>query len=58
MASGAGDTRLGGMNMLPISPRPFFADKNKAFWRLQLLGWGGAFLSLLYRAPGLPKRQK
>ena len=28
--------------MLPISPRPFFADKNKAFWRLQMLGWGGA----------------
>ncbi len=30
--------------MLPISPRPFFADKNKAFWRLQMLGWGGAFV--------------
>lgn len=44
MASGRGDTRLGGMNMLPISPRPFFADKNKAFWRLQMLGWGGAFV--------------
>ncbi|MWV26425.1 sensor histidine kinase [Aurantiacibacter rhizosphaerae] len=30
------------MSVLPISPRPFFADKNKAFWRLQMLGWGGA----------------
>lgn len=30
--------------MLPISPRPFFADKNRAFWRLQMLGWGGALI--------------
>ncbi len=30
--------------MLPISPTPFFADKNRAFWRLQLLGWGGAVI--------------
>jgi sensor histidine kinase YesM len=30
------------MHMLPISPRPFFADKNRAFWHLQALGWGGA----------------
>ena len=28
--------------MLPISPRPFFADKNRAFWQLQAIGWGGA----------------
>ncbi len=35
---------MGGMAMLPISPRPFFADKNRAFWRLQMLGWGGAFV--------------
>ena len=35
---------MGGMNMLPISPTPFFADKNRAFWRLQLLGWGGAVI--------------
>ena len=28
--------------MLPIRPAPFFEDKNRAFWRLQLLGWGGA----------------
>lgn len=33
--------------MLPISPTPFFADKNRAFWRLQALGWGGA---LVFRA--------
>ncbi len=33
---------MSGMSVLPISPRPFFADKNKAFWRLQMLGWGGA----------------
>ena len=29
------------MAMLPFTPTPFFADKNRAFWRLQLLGWGG-----------------
>jgi two-component system LytT family sensor kinase len=27
--------------MLPFTPTPFFANKNRAFWRLQLLGWGG-----------------
>ncbi len=32
------------MAMLPFQPSPFFADKNRAFWRLQALGWGGAFL--------------
>ncbi|MGX7896231.1 sensor histidine kinase [Tsuneonella sp. HG222] len=25
-------------------PTPFFADKNRAFWNLQLTGWGGAML--------------
>ncbi|WP_126173249.1 sensor histidine kinase [Altericroceibacterium xinjiangense] len=30
--------------MLPFRPIPFFADKNRAFWRLQFIGWGGAFL--------------
>lgn len=30
--------------MLPIQPAPFFASKNRAFWNLQLAGWGGAFL--------------
>ncbi|MEE4289230.1 MAG: histidine kinase [Erythrobacter sp.] len=32
------------MTMLPIQPAPFFASKNRAFWNLQLAGWGGAFL--------------
>jgi signal transduction histidine kinase len=32
------------MAVLPFSPTPFFANKNKAFWRLQVLGWGGAML--------------
>jgi Mg2+/citrate symporter len=32
------------MAMLPFRPMPFFADKNRAFWRLQMLGWGGAML--------------
>jgi two-component system, LytTR family, sensor kinase len=30
------------MAMLPFRPAPFFADKNRAFWRLQLIGWGGS----------------
>ena len=33
-----------GIGMLPLKPTPFFADKNRAFWRLQVLGWGGAAL--------------
>ncbi|MFB0611955.1 sensor histidine kinase [Aurantiacibacter poecillastricola] len=32
------------MAMLPFRPTPFFADKNRAFWRLQMLGWGGALI--------------
>ena len=32
------------MVMLPIEPRPFFANKDRAFWNLQLAGWGGVFL--------------
>ncbi|MEZ5744732.1 MAG: histidine kinase [Sphingomonadaceae bacterium] len=32
------------MAMLPFQPIPFFANKNAAFWRLQLAGWGGAML--------------
>ncbi len=32
------------MAHLPFRPTPFFADKNGAFWRLQLIGWGGAAL--------------
>ncbi|KHL24679.1 histidine kinase [Croceibacterium mercuriale] len=33
------------MSRLHFTPAaPFFADKNRAFWRLQLIGWGGAML--------------
>lgn len=32
------------MTMLPFTPTPFFADKDRAFWRLQVIGWGGAAL--------------
>ena len=32
------------MSVLPIQPIPFFADKDKAFWRLQMVGWSGAML--------------
>ena len=30
--------------MLPFKPTPFFADKNRAFWNLQFIGWGGSML--------------
>jgi two-component system, LytTR family, sensor kinase len=36
--------RVDTMAVLPVRPLPFFADKNRAFWRLQSLGWGGAML--------------
>jgi len=32
------------MAVLPITPTPFFANKNRAFWNLQFAGWGGAML--------------
>jgi signal transduction histidine kinase len=32
------------MAVLPFQPTPFFANKNKAFWRLQTLGWLGALV--------------
>lgn len=32
------------MAVLPFQPSPFFGNKNRAFWRLQFLGWGGAML--------------
>jgi signal transduction histidine kinase len=32
------------MAVLPFRPTPFFANKNQAFWRLQLAGWAGAML--------------
>ena len=35
----------------PFQPTPFFANKNRAFWRLQVAGWGGAMV--LYALSGL-----
>jgi sensor histidine kinase YesM len=32
------------MVVLPFRPAPFFANKNRAFWRLQVIGWSGAML--------------
>ena len=32
------------MAVLPIQPVPFFANKNRAFWNLQFIGWAGALL--------------
>jgi two-component system, LytTR family, sensor kinase len=32
------------MAVLQIQAAPFFASKNRAFWNLQLAGWGGAFI--------------
>lgn len=32
------------MSMVKLQPAPFFASKNRAFWNLQLAGWGGYFL--------------
>ena len=32
------------MAVLPIKRARFFENKNRAFWNLQLAGWGGAFL--------------
>jgi sensor histidine kinase YesM len=32
------------MSMVHFQPAPFFASKNRAFWNLQLAGWGGYFL--------------
>lgn len=32
------------MRVLSIQPIPFFANKDKAFWRLQTIGWAGAML--------------
>jgi sensor histidine kinase YesM len=32
------------MAVLPFRPTPFFANKNRAFWRLQAVGWAGAML--------------
>ena len=43
------------MAVLPFRPIPFFANKNRAFWRLQAAGWGGAML--LRGASGLANGQ-
>ena len=32
------------MAVLPLRPTPFFANKNRAFWQLQIAGWGGALV--------------
>ena len=32
------------MAVLPFQPTPFFANKNRAFWQLQIAGWGGAMV--------------
>ena len=32
------------MTVHRFQPQPFFADKNRAFWNLQSVGWAGAFL--------------
>ncbi len=32
------------MAMLPFRPTPFFRNKNRAFWNLQIAGWTGLFL--------------
>ncbi|NVD44524.1 sensor histidine kinase [Qipengyuania atrilutea] len=32
------------MAVLPFEPTPFFANKDRAFWNLQFVGWSGALL--------------
>ena len=32
------------MAVLQIQAAPFFASKNRAFWNLQLAGWGAAYI--------------
>jgi len=34
----------GGWNPFRLDGRPFFEDKNRAFWTLQSMGWGGYFI--------------
>ena len=45
--------------MIRIQPAPFFSSKNRAFWNLQLAGWGSAFLlrALNLVSNGLPYNQ-
>lgn len=46
------------MSALPFAPAPFFADKDRAFWRLQVIGWGGAalFRAMTNIANGRPEQ--
>ena len=44
LTKGARSGKSGRMAMLPFKPTPFFDDKNRAFWRLQVIGWTGAFI--------------
>lgn len=44
------------MAVLPIQPVPFFENKNRAFWNLQFIGWGGALL--LRSASAIAGRQE
>jgi len=32
------------MSVNPLQAKPFFQDKNRAFWNLQSVGWAGAFV--------------
>tara|TARA_R110000782_G_scaffold78293_5_gene156133 strand:+ start:123750 stop:124847 length:1098 start_codon:yes stop_codon:yes gene_type:complete len=32
------------MSVNPFQAKPFFQDKNRAFWNLQSVGWAGAFM--------------
>lgn len=43
-AEAASPAKKRSMAVLPFEPAPFFKDKDRAFWRLQMLGWGGALL--------------
>ena len=48
----------GSIAILPFAPAPFFADKDRAFWRLQLVGWGGSALlrATTNIANGMPEK--
>ena len=50
--------RGGSIAMLPFAPAPFFADKDRAFWRLQFIGWGGSALlrATTNIANGMPEK--
>ena len=50
--------QVGSIAMLPFAPAPSFADKDRAFWRLQLVGWGGSALlrATTNIANGMPEK--